>query len=260
VECQPATLSAMMFGTSSTKNLQYTDTSKEEDVNIPLLDSSPTTSNVVEDNLQFMENSYPLNSPTTSIDISKEPASASDNQAPPKMSLPVNLSFASPVIREWASKRRQEIRPWGTFVKTTNFEPPASLPKWSKRLYKNIEHFQSNYVFVFLILFLYCLITSPFLIVAMAASGGGCYYASLKQGQRKLILGGREVTLAQQYAAIAVASIPLFVFAGAGTAVFWVIGASFFIIALHASFYNFDALDLPLDDTQQLTGQIIEEV
>ena len=45
-----------------------------------------------------------------------------------------------------------------------------------------------------------------------------------------------------------------------GTAVFWVIGASFFVIGLHASFYNFDALDLPLDDTQKLTGQIIEEV
>ena len=48
--------------------------------------------------------------------------------------------------REWVSKRREEIRPWGSFVKTTNFEPPQSLPKWSKRLYKNIEHFQSNYV------------------------------------------------------------------------------------------------------------------
>merc|ERR1712038_837897 len=162
--------------------------------------------------------------------------------------------------REWVTKRREEIRPWGTFVKTTNFEPPQSLPRWSKRLYKNIEHFQSNYVFVFLILFIYCLITSPFLLIAMAMSGGACYYASHKQGQRKLILGGREVTLAQQYAAIAVGSIPLFVIAGAGTAVFWVIGASFFVIGLHASFYNFDALDLPLDDTQKLTGQIIEEV
>lgn len=251
----------MMFSTSSTKNQQDIDKSKEEEVSIPLLDPSPTNSNSAEDNLQFMENSYKFdNNKTASIDISKEPASVFDKQKPSKMSLPVNLNIASPVIREWMSKRREEIRPWGTFVKTANFEPPQSLPRWSKRLYKNIEHFQSNYVFVFLILFIYCLITSPFLLVAMAASGGSCYYASLKQAQRKLILGGREVTLAQQYAAIAVGSIPLFVIAGAGTAVFWVIGASFFIIAIHASFYNFDALDLPLDDTQKLTGQIIEEV
>ena len=49
-------------------------------------------------------------------------------------------------FREWISKRREEIRPWTTFVKTTNFEVPASVPKLSKRFYKNIEHFQSNYV------------------------------------------------------------------------------------------------------------------
>ena len=48
--------------------------------------------------------------------------------------------------REWISKRREEIRPWTSFVKTSNFEVPASLPKVTKRFYKNIEYFQSNYV------------------------------------------------------------------------------------------------------------------
>ncbi len=45
-----------------------------------------------------------------------------------------------------------------------------------------------------------------------------------------------------------------------GSAVFWVIGASFFFIVLHASFYNFDALDLPNEDQVPLTGSIVEEV
>jgi hypothetical protein len=36
------------------------------------------------------------------------------------------------------------------------------------------------------------------------------------QSERKLFLGGREVTLAQQYAAVAVCSVPLFLLAGAG--------------------------------------------
>ena len=36
-------------------------------------------------------------------------------------------------------------------------------------------------------------------------------------------------------------------------------GASFFVICLHATFYNFDALDL-MDDQQELTGSIVEEV
>ena len=38
-----------------------------------------------------------------------------------------------------------------------------------------------------------------------------------------------------------------------------ILGASFFVICLHATFYNFDALDL-MDDQQELTGSIVEEV
>ena len=177
----------------------------------------------------------------------------------PKMSLPVNLNFASPILREWVQKRREEVRPWTTFVKTSNFNVPQSPPKLTKRFYKNIEHFQSNYVFVFVILFLYCLITSPLLLIVMALSGGLCYYLSVKNTDRKIILGGREVSLAQQYGVVAVCSVPLFLFVGAGAVVFWVIGASFFVICLHASFYNFDALDL-IEDQQELTGSIVEEV
>ena len=128
------------------------------------------------------------------------------------MYLPKYLAYNTSNIifgREWISKRREEIRPWTSFVKTSNFEVPASLPKVTKRFYKNIEYFQSNYVsfkiiiyqnssylkhflnqnyqnilimyiqvFVFLILFIYCLITSPMLLIVMALSGGTCYYLS----------------------------------------------------------------------------------
>ena len=54
----------------------------------------------------------------------------------------------------------------------------------------------------------------------MAASGGACWYAGHRNQDRKLILGGKEVPLAQQYAAIGVISIPLFVIAGAGAVSF----------------------------------------
>jgi hypothetical protein len=45
---------------------------------------------------------------------------------------------------------------------------------------------------------------------------GKLYGCHLFQSERKLFLGGREVTLAQQYMAVAVCSIPLFLLAGAG--------------------------------------------
>jgi len=117
----------------------------------------------------------------TSVEIQDFIEKAEEN-SPKKlnMSLPVSLNFASPVVREWIQKRRELVRPWTTFVKTSNFNFEQSPPKFTKRFYKNVDHFQSNYVFVFLILFLYCLITSPMLLIVMAISGGLCYYLSSK--------------------------------------------------------------------------------
>lgn len=51
------------------------------------------------------------------------------------------------------------------------------------------------------------------------------YHLSKRQAERKLTLLGKEVTLAQQYGAVAIGSVPLFMWAGAGAAVFWVLGA-----------------------------------
>merc|ERR1719461_363144 len=100
---------------------------------------------------------------------------------------------------------------------------------------------------VFIVLVLYCLISSPLLLIVIAATGGACYIAGL------------EVSVAQQYGLIGVCSIPFFLIAGAGGVVFWVLGASLFFITGHAAFYNYDALDVA-EDQEQLMGSIVEEV
>ena len=65
-----------------------------------MLDSSETDLNAAEDNLQFVENSYKLkSSASTNITIPNEPTTKPENQTAPKMSLPVNLNLASPVLR-----------------------------------------------------------------------------------------------------------------------------------------------------------------
>ncbi|XP_037093486.1 prenylated Rab acceptor protein 1-like [Pollicipes pollicipes] len=154
----------------------------------------------------------------------------------------MQAKLANPAVREWIASRRQNIRPWIQFINVNSFGKPDSLPRWSKRLVKNIDHFQSNYVFVFIGLFVYCLLTSPLLLIAMAALAGGCHILKLRQAEKKLVLAGREVPLAQQYAGVAMLSIPLFLIVGASSALFWVIGASFFVIMLHASFFKHEAL------------------
>merc|ERR1712127_462993 len=171
----------------------------------------------------------------------------------------MSLSVAQPVVREGFNKRRATLRPIGTFFNTANFQVPPSAGRLSKRVVKNVEYFQSNYVCMFLILVLYCLISSPLLLIVIAGAGGAAYFASIKNETRKIAIAGHEVTLAQQYAGIAAVSIPFFLLAGAGGIVFWVLGASLFFITAHAAFYNYDALEVP-EDQEQLVGAIVEEV
>ncbi|XP_063866459.1 prenylated Rab acceptor protein 1-like isoform X3 [Scylla paramamosain] len=158
------------------------------------------------------------------------------------MQLPMQLQLASPSAREWVTRQRENVRPWTVFFSTQKYKLPLNAQRWSKRMIKNIEYFQSNYMFVFIVLILYCLITSPLLLLAIAASLGACYILALKNAEKKIVVGGHEVSMAHQYAVVGVLSLPVFYIAGAGAALFWVLGASLFIIAIHASLYNVESL------------------
>merc|ERR1712137_157377 len=168
-----------------------------------------------------------------------------------KDSIPASASITSSIMSlastptgsaalGWVSERRQKVKPWSEFVNSKRFAPPASIPTLGRRLARNIDHFQSNYIYVFAILIAYCLLTSPVLLLCIGASLGACYILSLKNKERKVKFMGKEVSLAQQYAGVGLASIPIFILAGAGTAVFWVIGASVFCVIMHAAFYNYE--------------------
>uniref|UniRef100_A0A8C0M2Z2 PRA1 family protein n=1 Tax=Canis lupus familiaris TaxID=9615 RepID=A0A8C0M2Z2_CANLF len=58
--------------------------------------------------------------------------------------------------REWLERRRATIRPWSSFVDQRRFSRPRNLGELCQRLVRNVEYYQSNYVFVFLGLILYC--------------------------------------------------------------------------------------------------------
>ncbi|XP_045387557.1 prenylated Rab acceptor protein 1 isoform X2 [Lemur catta] len=90
--------------------------------------------------------------------------------------------------REWLERRRATIRPWGTFVDQQRFSRPRNLGELCQRLVRNVEYYQSNYVFVFLGLILYCVVTSPMLLVALAVFFGACYILYLRTLQSRLVL------------------------------------------------------------------------
>ena len=117
---------------------------------------------------------------------------------------------------------------------------------------------------------MYCLISSPMLLIVIAVSGIAAHTAARRTKDRKLsvageeesnseLLSGHEITLAHQFGAIIVCALPFLFLAGAGAVLFWVLGASLFTVTVHAAFYNYDKLE-GTGDEEHLIGAIVEEV
>lgn len=157
-----------------------------------------------------------------------------------------NLTQLSP--KQLLLSRWQLMKSWGAFIDTNKMVFPTAIQQWSRRLVRNLQYFQSNYLCVFILLFIYCILTSPLLLLALSASLGLGYIVTLKNAEKPIKFFGRRLTLGQQYLAIAIGSLPLFYIVGAGSAVFWVIGASLFVVGLHASIYAIESIQDSLED------------
>jgi anoctamin-1 len=68
---------------------------------------------------------------------------------------------------------------------------------------------------------------------------------------------GHELTLVQQYCIVGLCFLPIFWLIGAGAALFWVIGASFFLIMTHALFYDIQAVLEPEDEFELTMEQVV---
>ncbi|KAJ3583178.1 hypothetical protein NHX12_034388 [Muraenolepis orangiensis] len=156
--------------------------------------------------------------------------------------LPKGLSVS--LMKEWLEKRRKSIRPWAGFVDQRKFSKPHNLGEVCQRLVKNVHTYNSNYTFIFLGLILYCIVSSPMLLIALAVFIGAFYIIHLKSLESKLVLLGKELTVPHQMAVAGAISLPVFWLAGAGAAVFWILGATLFVIGSHAVFRDPEGSDL----------------
>jgi hypothetical protein len=136
------------------------------------------------------------------------------------------------------NQRSQSLRPWMEFFNTNQFKLPANPTAGARRLVSNVEYYQTNYLIVTMILSIYCVITTPALLFVLLAMIAGCYLVSLKNRDGHLTLMGRHIPLVQQYLAVICLCIPLLLMVGAGSAIFWILGASVFVILLHAFFHQ----------------------
>ncbi|XP_065644631.1 prenylated Rab acceptor protein 1 [Hydra vulgaris] len=156
------------------------------------------------------------------------------------------------LIKGWFIERSSQLQPWKSFCNINKFSKPKNAGEVSKRLFTNIKIYQGNYIAVSAMLILYCILTSPLLLFGLVMSFGGCYYISTRGQGKSIKLLGRDLTMAEQYGLVFLISLPLFFLASAGSIVFWIIGASAFIIVLHASMLELKSVDLELQEVNIL--------
>lgn len=132
-----------------------------------------------------------------------------------------------------------KIQSWQEFLDTTRMKTPTSANQIKRRFLENLQYFQGNYLCIFAILFIYCILTSPLLLLAIALICGALYFVTVVNhrhssllshhhqdhtgnNKHRLAILGIEPTLQQQYTIITLFALPLLWVSGAPSAVFWV--------------------------------------
>lgn len=148
-----------------------------------------------------------------------------------------NLLNASQVVGQYLLGIT--IQSWGEFFNTARMlKAPCTRHQLARRLASNLSYFQGNYLCVSLVLVIYCILSSPALLVVIVAYLLGLYAATARSalGKQTRLLR-HKLNLQQQYSLITMLALPPLWIAGAPSALFWVIGASFFVVGLHAALY-----------------------
>lgn len=138
------------------------------------------------------------------------------------------------VGRDWIQSRHAVVRPWSEFLNIKKVSKPKSGADVLHRIVSNVQRFQSNYLFVFLGLVIYCIVTNPTLLFALGFCLASWWFISVRNKGEGIKILGRETAARELYAIVVVIAIVLFYFAGAGGTVFWIIGASVVLILTHA--------------------------
>ncbi|KAH8400665.1 hypothetical protein KR009_000217 [Drosophila setifemur] len=153
-------------------------------------------------------------------------------------SLPSLTNLPSPM--EVIQMVRNSLKPWSVFFNINNFKTAVSMQRLNNRVLRNLSFFQANYVFIFFVLMIYCLITAPLILLVIVAAAVGCH--KLRSRNTNYIVMGHQLTPSQQIIVVNMAAMPVLFLVGAGSVLFWTLGASCFVIALHTIFYNIDAV------------------
>ncbi|CAO3691305.1 unnamed protein product [Rhizopus stolonifer] len=136
-------------------------------------------------------------------------------------------------LQKFREERLSNLRPLGNFFDKNRISFTSSFHTISQRWNYNLQYFSANYFVIVLVLGIYAVVTSWWLIFTIAFLCGGFYMISQMQGP--LTIGGSVLSPSTLYAAYCGISLILLLFSGATGVIFWIIGAAALVILGHAA-------------------------
>ncbi|CAD5208814.1 unnamed protein product [Bursaphelenchus xylophilus] len=164
-----------------------------------------------------------------------------------------NVGFSAQSALGWVGERRSNLRGWAEFFKTSKFGLPGGPSALVPRLQYNLGYFFSNYLCIFILLLVYCILTSFVMLLALIALGGLIYTIRQRTLKGPVVLGGHEIPPSLLYTLAIIVCIPLFAMADVGNVMYWVVGSSIFLIFLHATLYESE--EVPGSEFEVVTVQ-----
>jgi hypothetical protein len=135
------------------------------------------------------------------------------------------------------AQRFSNLKPFSEFFDFRRLSKPANFGEAQSRMNYNLGYFSSNYSIVFVMFFIYSLITNLTLLFVIFLMVGGMWGIGKLQGQ-DLTIGTFTATTSQLYTGLMVVSIPLLIYSGPIGTMLWLIGASGVTILGHAAFMD----------------------
>lgn len=215
----------------------------------PQQTSPPADTNQPPPPYQEKMNTGPAQDPSWFNTFSGQPAQTPDNS---NMDQP-SSAFSATTAISWANERRQGLKAWTEFFKTTKFGLPPGVAAVAPRIQHNLGYFFSNYLCVFIVLLVYCILTSFVMLLALVALGGLIYTVRQRTLKGPVVLGGHELPPSLLYTLAVIVCIPLFAMADVGNVMYWVVAVSILFIILHAVFYESE--EVPGSEFEVVTVQ-----
>ena len=140
------------------------------------------------------------------------------------------------VVQTFRKDGLKNIRPWGEFFSSTKMALPAPR-EVLVRVPSNLRYFQANYLFVFLSLALYSVITSPSLLFVAIAMGCLAVYL-LYWRKDPIVVFGHSFADQHRIIVVLAMSLVLCIFTSAASTLLWIGSLAFVSISLHSALWT----------------------